>query len=400
MAVDRNICVITGTRAEYGLLRGLMMEIQSDPSLTLSVVVTGTHLEPKYGNTVQIIEEDGFFIDKRIPCNLRDDSPATILAAMGAVMSGLSAGFDDIKPDIAVILGDRFEALAAAEACVVCGVPIAHIHGGEKTEGAIDDAMRHAITKLAHLHFAAAEPYRNRIIQMGEAPERVFNVGAPGLDGIDQAASLSRSEVYQTLGIHSDFAGYFLVTYHPVTLDRTASKAGAENLAKALDAFRDFAVVLTGVNADPGRDAIENLMAEFSERQPERVRLFSSLGQHRYLNAMAHSAAVIGNSSSGLIEAPALGVPTVNIGERQRGRLCAPSVISCEPTEVDIVRAIHAALDPKASEIAARRESPYGIGDASRQIKQQLKSVPLGEILRKSFHDIKLTDSTLSPQGY
>lgn len=388
MPEPRKICVVTGTRAEYGLLSSLMGEVKGDPNLELQVIVTGAHLEKKFGETYRAIEEDGFTISHKIPCHLHDDSPRTITAAMATIVTGMSEALDQLKPDVVVILGDRYEVFAVAQACLIHRVAIAHIHGGEATEGLIDEAIRHAISKMAHLHFTSAEPYRQRLIQMGETPERVFTCGAPGLDQIENLQEISKQDLFSDFGLAAVDDDFLLVTYHPLTLDQDSSMAGAHGLIKALDSFPAHKVILTGVNADPGSSAIDDLLSTYAASQPERVIARTSLGQRRYLSAMTHAAAVIGNSSSGLIEAPAIGVPSVNIGERQRGRLCAPSVVSCGNAPQQIEKAIEKALSAQMQEIAARKETPYGAGGASHKIKEILKSSDLDGILFKRFHNL------------
>jgi len=385
----RKICVVTGTRAEYGLLFWLMKEIQADPDLTLQLAVTGTHLAPKFGETITVIEDDGFTIDERIDLDLGDDTPAGVARSLGLGVIGFGEAFGRLNPDVVVVLGDRYEILAAAEAAMVARIPIAHIHGGEITEGAMDDAMRHAITKFAHLHFVAAEPYRTRIIQMGETPERVFTVGAPGLDNIDKLDMPDRDNLKRELGLPSNQA-YFLVTYHPATLSDENACAEAEEMLAAFDQFPDHRIMLTGVNADPGHERITKLLSDYVAKNENRVSLHVSLGQRRYLGAMKFADAVVGNSSSGIIEAPAMKTPTVNIGDRQKGRLRAPSIIDCAGNRNAIAAAIDKALGSDFKTGMQSMTPPYGDGGASVKIKDQLKNSDLTDIIRKSFHDIVL----------
>ena len=388
---NRKICVVTGTRAEYGLLFWLMKEIQADPDLVLQIAVTGAHLSEKFGNTVSVIENDGFTVDARIDLNLGDDTPAGVARSLGLGIIGFGEAFENLAPDIVVVLGDRYEILAAAQAAMLARIPVAHIHGGEITEGAMDDAMRHAISKMAHLHFVAAEPYRARVIQMGEAPERVFTVGAPGLDNIDKLDLPDRAELERDINLPVD-QDYFLVTYHPATLSAESTGAEAEEMLAAFDQFPAHRVVLTGVNADPGRDRIAVLLSDYAANHKDRVSLHASLGQRRYLAAMKFADAVIGNSSSGIIEAPAMKTPTVNIGDRQKGRLRAASVIDCAGRRGDIADAITKALDAGFRSGLEAMTPPYGAGGASSAIKALLKSVDLTGVVRKAFHD-------MSPQG-
>lgn len=386
---ERKICIVTGTRAEYGLLFWLMKEIEGDPAMMLQLIVTGTHLDPRYGNTVEVIQRDGFRIDARAPLDLSDDTPVRISDAAAAALSGVGRALETLAPDVLVLLGDRYEILAAAVAGALNRVPIAHLHGGEVTEGAIDDAMRHAVTKLASLHFAAAEPYRARIIQMGENPAAVFTVGAPGLDHLTRTDLMDGDATRDALGIDRD-ASYFLITVHPATLGNDTPGAEIDALLAALGEIDNRIAIFTGVNADSGRDAIARRIDGYVDSHPDRARLFTSLGQRRYLSAMKHCDAVLGNSSSGIIEAPALNVPTVNIGPRQQGRLRAASVIDCDAGKTAVDAAIRRALDPAFMADAARHEKPYGLPGASARIVGVLRDVDLAALGRKSFHDLPL----------
>jgi UDP-N-acetylglucosamine 2-epimerase (non-hydrolysing)/GDP/UDP-N,N'-diacetylbacillosamine 2-epimerase (hydrolysing) len=389
----RKICVITGTRAEYGLLYWLMKEIGIDPALELQLIVTGSHLSNKYGHTVDTIEKDGFNITARVDIDLDDDSPAGIAHSMGLAISGIAKELLSIQPHIVVVLGDRFEILGAVEAAMLHGLPIAHIHGGEVTEGAIDDAMRHAITKLSSFHFAAAEPYRERIIQMGEQPDRVFTVGAPGLDQIAQTQMLPRREIASALNINAD-TPYFLITMHPTTRSDQPAEAELMSLLTALKAFPDHAAIFTGVNADTGNDAITTQIKEFVSDSKTMAQMFTSLGQLRYLSAAKYADAVLGNSSSGIIEAPALSVPTVNIGDRQKGRLRATSVIDSIAEPTAIISAITKALNPAFREINLGAPSPYGIPGASKRIKNVLTKCDTKPFQQKSFYNVSIMEAT------
>ena len=388
----RKICLITGSRAEYGHLRWLAREIADDPDLRLQWLVTGSHLMERFGLTYREIEEDGFVIDEKVEMALADDSAGAIARSLGEGAIGVSGALERLSPDIVVILGDRYEMLAAASAALVLGLPVAHLHGGEVTEGAFDDAIRHAITKMAHLHFVAAEPYRRRVIQLGEPPDRVHHVGAPGLDNIDNLDLLDLGSLEGLLGFRLG-AGYFLVTYHPVTLQSGDPATPAREMLTALDAFPERKILFTGVNADPGHDAIGRAIAGYARANPERALVRASLGTAVYLSAMKHAAGVIGNSSSGLVEAPALRVPTVNIGDRQKGRLRAPSVIDCTETAHSIRQAIERALEPSFPGVLEDAVCPYGSGGASARIKKLLKSTPLDDLTWKRFHDVDDVDS-------
>ncbi|MEQ8319707.1 MAG: UDP-N-acetylglucosamine 2-epimerase [Rhodospirillales bacterium] len=387
MASARKICVVTGTRAEYGLLFWLMREIENDPTLDLQLIVTGTHLEPRFGNTVEVIEQDGFRIDARVALDLSVDTPAHISAAAAKALAGVGDALAALSPDLVVLLGDRYEILAAGFAASLHRVPIAHLHGGEVTEGAIDDAMRHAITKLASLHFAAADPYRARIVQMGELPASVFTTGAPGLDHLTRTALLDADATRTALEIEQD-KPYFLITVHPATHGEGAPTAEIDALLGALDGFKNHIAVFTGVNADSGRDAVAGRIDAYVVRNPERARLFNSLGQTRYLSAMKFCAAVIGNSSSGIIEAPALDVPTVNIGPRQQGRLRAASVVDCDADATAVSDAISRVIDPAFAETARHGDKPYGRPGASARIAAILRDINLAGLARKSFYDL------------
>jgi UDP-hydrolysing UDP-N-acetyl-D-glucosamine 2-epimerase len=380
----RKICVFTGTRAEYGLLYWLMKEIEADPGLTLQVLVSGSHLSSAFGATWRQIEADGFSVDAKVDMKLESDEPVALARSMALGLAGSAEALDRLKPDILVVLGDRYEALAAAEAAMLLRIPIAHIHGGEATEGAFDDGIRHAITKLSHLHFTAAEPYRERIIQMGEAPARVYNVGAPGLDYISRTKLATRSKFESETGFTFGPRN-LLVTYHPTTLDMTPQDQGIGALLSALDRVSEAHVIFTKANADPGGRLINSLIEAWSSRNAVRALCVPSLGQRLYLSAISLCDAVIGNSSSGIIEAPALGRPTVNIGRRQDGRLRTPSIIDC-PENVDAIEgAIWRALSPAMKDVAARGDSPYGTAGASARIKDVLATHSFDRLLSKHF---------------
>lgn len=383
----RKICLVTGSRAEYGHLRWLAREIADDSNLVLQWLVSGSHFTERLGLTYREIEADGFVINERVEITLADDGSGAIARSMGESIIGISGAIGRLAPDILVILGDRYEMLAAVAAALVLGVPVAHLHGGETTEGAFDESIRHAITKMAHIHFVAAEPYRRRVIQLGEQPNCVHNVGAPGLDNVANLEPMDLGALKCLVSARLE-KGIFLVTYHPMTLGSGDPAAPARQMLSALDIFSDHRVLITGVNADPGFDEIASVLHEYAENNPKRVVLRASLGESGYLGAMSHAAVVIGNSSSGLIEAPALGVPSVNIGDRQKGRLRAPSVIDCVESREAISEAIRRALDPTFRAGLEGMSPPYGQGGASRKIKELLKSVPLDGLTRKRFHDI------------
>ncbi len=386
MTDKRKICVVTGTRAEYGLLCWLMREIRDDPALELQIIATGAHLSPDFGLTYRAIEADGFAIDAKVEMLLASDTPVAIAKSIGLGVIGFADALAVLKPDILVLLGDRYEILAAAQAALVARIPVAHLHGGELTEGAFDDAIRHALTKMAHLHFVAAEPYRRRVIQLGEDPDRVFNFGAPGLDSLHRLTLLGRADLEAALGFAFG-AVNLLVTYHPVTLADEDPQAAMAALLAALDAFPQARIIFTRPNADTHGRVINELIDRYIEDRPGRAAAYASLGQLRYLSAVAQVDAVIGNSSSGLSEAPALKKPAVNIGARQQGRLRAASVIDC-PAAPDAIRAaISRALSAEFAPVVQAAVAPYGDGDASRRIKEQLKITPLDGLAVKKFYD-------------
>ena len=396
MTPPRKICIVTGTRAEYGLLSGLMRAISHEPDLKLQVVATAMHLEPAFGHTVDLMRQDGLTIDAEVPMKLSSDAPAAIAASTGLGLIGLSKAFDRLRPDVVVLLGDRFETLAAATACALMRIPIAHIHGGEISEGAIDDAMRHAVTKLSQLHFVAAEPFRQRVIQMGEAPDRVFTVGALGIDNLHRAPLRSRAELGQYLKFNLD-RPFFLVTYHPATLDDADPLLNLEELLAALDRFSEVALVFTKANADAGGRAINDRVQTYVARQPKRAVVVSSLGQEFYLTALRGAAVVIGNSSSGIIEAPAAATPAVNIGSRQDGRPQAASIVNSEERREAIEAAICKTLDPKFREMARDCDLPYGRrGDAAGVMVKLLRQADFGRLVKKKFHDQPATASRLA----
>ena len=387
MNCPRRVCIITDSRAEYGHMRWLIHDLREDPEVELQMVVAGAHLSPWHGNTISEISADGIEINERVDMLLASDGPLAVTKSIGLGVIGFAEALRRLEPAIVVILGDRFEMLAAAQAALVLRIPIAHLHGGEATEGAIDEAIRHSITKMSHLHFVAAEPYRRRVIQLGEDPARVFNFGAPGLDHLTRTTFLNKADLEGFLELVLT-PPTLLVTYHPVTLSDEDPSAEIHELVMALEAIPEATVIFTGVNADSGSTSIAKVIHDFADRQYARVRLFESLGGLRYLSLMRMCNAVVGNSSSGIIEAPAFGVPTINIGDRQRGRLRADSVLDCSPDTGLILAALRQALSPDMQTKAQHTVSVYGAGDASRQIARVLKTFPLDGIVMKSFHDV------------
>lgn len=385
MSVRRRICVVTGSRAEYGLLYWLLKDIAADPELELQLVATGMHLSPEFGLTYKQIESDGFHIDAKVEMLLSADTSVAVTKSLGLGVIGFADALDRLSPDIVVVLGDRFEILAAAQAAMLERIPLAHIHGGETSEGAFDEGIRHAISKMAHWHFVAAEPYRQRVVQLGEAPQRVFNVGAPGLDHLRRTPLLSRHELEQSLGMRLG-EPLLLVTYHPVTLGERAPEAAMEEVLAALQEFGDAFVVFTHPNADTGGRAVREAIERFVSDNTQRMRGFASLGQLRYLSLMRQADVIVGNSSSGLTEAPALKKATVNIGDRQKGRLKASSVIDVPEQRAEIVAGIRRALSPEFRGQLPQTQSFYGCGDASAAIVRQLKAAL--PAIRKPFFDI------------
>lgn len=386
--MPRRIAVVTGSRAEYGLLRPLLARLRASDGCTLQLVVTGMHLSTEFGSTHRAIEDDGFTIDARVDMLLASDEPRAIVKSVGLGTIGFADAYARLSPDIVVVLGDRFEILAAAQAALLMRVPLAHLHGGEISEGAIDDSMRHALTKMASLHFVAAEEYRRRVIQMGEQPTHVFDFGAPGLDAIREMPLLGRDELATELGLALD-GSVFLVTYHPATLGDTDAVAATKSLCRALDHFSDARIVVTKPNADASGRAIAHTLDAWAETRKDRVVVRTSLGQQRYFSAMGLARVVVGNSSSGLIEAPAFRVPTVNVGPRQDGRMKAQSVIDCAEDEASIIAAIERALSPEHADVVKTMVPPYGTGsDASRRIAEVLVSIPLQSLTKKRFFDV------------
>ncbi|GKW49723.1 UDP-N-acetylglucosamine 2-epimerase [Halomonas sp. NCCP-2165] len=386
----QRIAVFTGTRAEYGLLYWLMKEIEKDKSLELQLIVSGMHLSPEFGETVAAIEQDGFTIDARVEMLLSSGTGVGIAKSMGVGAIGFADALDRLRPDWLVVLGDRFEALAIAQTAMVMQVPLAHIHGGELTEGLIDEAIRHAITKMAQLHFTSTERYRNRVIQLGEQPDRVFNVGAPAIENIRRLKLLDQTQLEHSLNFKLGELP-LLVTYHPVTLKEGGGIESLRDLLTALEELLpDVKVVLTFPNADThGRELIP-VMQSFAKKHPESVLLTTSLGQIRYLSLMKVCGAVVGNSSSGLLEAPAMGVPTVDIGIRQRGRLKPESVVQSEDGLEAIRRALKTALSPAHRQKCTQAANPYGDGNVAEKIIKSLKSVSGQKIIFKAFHDLEL----------
>jgi GDP/UDP-N,N'-diacetylbacillosamine 2-epimerase (hydrolysing) len=384
--MTRKICVITGTRAEYGLLRWVMQGIKDDPNLKLQVIATGMHLSPEFGLTYREIEKDGFRIARKVEMLTSSDTSVGIAKSMGLAMIGFADALHELKPDLVLVLGDRFEIFAAVAAAAVATIPVAHLHGGEATEGAYDEGFRHSITKMSQLHFVAAQEYRQRVIQLGEQPERVFLVGGLGIDNIKKLTLLDRPALEASL----DFKWgprNLLVTFHPVTLEKSQSKKQMIELLAALDALDSTHLIFTMPNADTNGRELIGMVNSFIKNH-SNARAYTSLGQLRYLSCIRHVDGVVGNSSSGLIEVPSFGKGTINIGDRQRGRLKAESVIDCMPERQSIEGAIDRLYSSSFQSLLATVKNPYGEGGASEKIVKTLAAYPLNSILKKSFHDI------------
>ena len=384
--MTRRICIVTGTRAEYGLLRGVIDGVHRSPNLQLQLLATGMHLSPEFGLTYREIEADGYRIDTKVEMLVSADTASGIAKSMGLGLIGLGDAFQRLNPDLIVLLGDRFEVFAAAAAALVAGIPVAHLHGGETTEGAFDEAIRHSITKMSHLHFVAAEEYRLRVIQLGEQPDRVFLVGGLGVDAIQRLQLLDRAALEASLDFRLGEKN-LLVTFHPVTLEVDSSEQQMAELLAALATLKDTRLIFTMPNADNGSRSLARMIDEFVASH-QAARAYASLGQLRYLSCLQLVDGVVGNSSSGLAEAPSLHTGTVNIGDRQRGRLKARSVIDCAPQREAILAAIHTLYTPDFQRQVRAAVNPYGQGGAGDKIVQVLEAYPLDGILKKSFHDL------------
>ncbi len=385
----RSICVVTGTRAEYGLLSRLMRMIKNSPDTRLRIIATNMHLSPKFGNTYQEIERDGFTIDRKIPIIEEQDKDdvVTTIKSMAKALSGFADAFNELKPDLVVLLGDRYEILAAAEAAMMERIPIAHIHGGEITAGAYDDAIRHSITKMSHLHFAATEAYRRRIIQLGEQPDRVFYTGALGVENIKKLHLMEKAEIEREIGFEIDDKT-ILVTYHPVTLGSRSAKDDIDDFIAALEEKNDLRIIFTMPNSDTGGQAIADAIQAFVAANLNRARAFMSLGVVRYLSVMRQVAAVVGNSSSGLLEVPSFGIPTLNIGDRQNGRIAAESVWNCAPDKVSVLSGLKMVLSKEFRESARLVSNPYEKEGTAEEIFRVISTFPLDKLQQKLFFDL------------
>ncbi|MFM9094555.1 MAG: UDP-N-acetylglucosamine 2-epimerase [Acidimicrobiaceae bacterium] len=384
--MNQKICVVTGTRAEYGLLHRLLQILKNDPQIELQLVVTGSHLSPSHGMTVNEIESDGFVPVAKLSVDLSDDSKLATVKAIADVTSKIAETFSSLKPDVVVLLGDRYEILAAAQAALILDIPVAHIHGGETTSGAFDDSIRHAITKMSSLHFVAAEEYARRVVQLGEQPNSVLNVGSLGVENALANKLLNKSDLSKSLNVELKNP-LLLVTYHPTTRSTMSVTEEIDQVLSALENFSYCTIVFTGVNADPGNAEVSSRIAKFVQRDTRLRSLHASLGQIRYLSLLNLCDVVIGNSSSGIIEAPAFGKPTVNIGNRQDGRLRADSIIDASVAKQKIQTAIETALSTTWRERCAKTVSSYKSNNTAQHIADTLKNAELN--LNKTFFDIK-----------
>lgn len=392
--MSRKICVVTGSRAEYGLLRGLMADVRDAPGLELQLIATGMHLSPEFGLTYRDIEEDGFRIDRKVEMLLSSDTPVGLAKSMGLGLIGLGEALQQLKPDLLLVLGDRFEIFSAVAAAMVARVPVAHLHGGEATEGAFDEAVRHSITKMSHLHFVAAEEYRQRVVQLGEDPRRVFLVGGLGIDVLNKLELLDRPSLEASLGFELG-ARNLLITFHPATLeDATAAEQVTELLA-ALAPLEDTQLIFTMPNADTDGRVLMDMTKEFVAGH-DNAHAYVSLGQLRYLSCIRHVDGVVGNSSSGLTEVPSFRKGTINLGDRQRGRLKAQSVIDCAPDRDAIAAALQRLYSPAFQSALKQVRNPYGEGGAGAKILKVLRDYPLESILKKSFHDLHVSGKVIS----
>ena len=388
--ISKKVCVVTGSRADYGLLYWLMKEIDVDKEFMLQIVVTGMHLSKRFGNTYQEIKKDGFSIDKKVNMSPSTDSEIEVSKSMGLGMIGFSDAFNELRPDLLLVLGDRFEIFSAVSVAMVARIPVVHLHGGETTEGAFDEYIRHSITKMSHLHFTATDIYRNRVIQLGEDPKRVFNVGGLGIENIKRLALLSCADLEKK--INFKFAKRnILVTYHPVTLENSSSEIQFNELLESINVLKNTTVIFTKSNSDPSGEII-NLMIDNYVSSHNNCISFTSMGQLNYLSALQFVDVVVGNSSSGLIEAPSFRIGTIDIGDRQRGRIKASSVVECLPNKKSISTAFDKVFSENFQNIISKVKNPYDSGniDTSKEIIKIMKKINFKNILKKSFYNLKV----------
>jgi len=384
----RKICFVTGTRAEYGLLSRLMRLVKDSPDCELQIIATNMHMMPEHGNTYQEILKDGYSIDEMVPMPKPSDDGYGIVASMAQEMQGMNEAFKRLSPDMVIILGDRYEMLVASSVAVLNHIPIVHLYGGEITEGALDDSIRHAITKLAHLHFTSTDEYRNRLIQMGEQPDRVFNVGSIGVENVNRIPVIPKNELEQELGFILD-ENTIQVTYHPVTLGDRKSEDEIDDFLKAMDAFPDLRILFTMPNSDQGGDIIRKRIKAYCDKNPTRCKAFASLGIKRYISVIQYVAAVVGNSSSGLVEVPSAHVPTLNIGDRQKGRTRGQSVLDCVSDTASIVEGMKAILSDEFKQKAKAAANPYEKEGTAENIFKVISNAELETLIHKSFYDLK-----------
>lgn len=387
--MKHTVCVITGSRAEFGLLMPLLQKLNTEPTVELRLVVTGSHLSDAYGNTQTEVDQSGLPVHARIPLPLSGEKEGMIHAT-GVAMSAFGDYFAENRPEILVALGDRYEIFGACSAAAMLGIPIAHLHGGETTEGAVDEFLRHSITKMSHLHFTSCETYRRRVIQLGEAPERVFNVGALGVENTLHTPLLSLAELQENLGFDLTTRPYAVVTFHPVTLENNTAEQQMAELIAAMDAFPHMGYIITKANADAGGAAI-NVIWDIAAKNHPNWFVTPSLGMQRYLSALKYAQMMLGNSSSGIIEAPAMHIPTVNIGDRQKGRLMADSILCCAPERAAICAAMERALFPEVKALAQRSFGLFGDGTTSEKILAELLRYLDGDhsSTQKKFYDVE-----------
>ena len=383
----RKICIVTGSRAEYGLLSRLMRLIQEDTELTLQIIATNMHLSPEFGLTYKEIEKDGFRIDNKLEMLLSSDTANATTKSVGLATIGFADVYENLKPDLLIVVGDRFEILAAVTAALFFKIPVAHLHGGEITEGAYDDAIRHAITKMSHLHFTSTEEYRKRVIQLGEEPARVFNVGAIGIDNIRHLQLMPKNELEESLNFKFGRRSV-LVTFHPVTLESNTAEEQIQNLLQALKSIDDLRLIFTLPNSDTDGRIIMQMINQFVEDNKNRSIVFTSLGQLRYLSALQFVSVVAGNSSSGLIEVPFFGIPTLNIGNRQQGRIKAITVVDCEATFKDIRQKMKFVLSTKFKKSLIKITNPYKQENTAVEILSVIKNYELKGLIQKKFYNI------------
>lgn len=383
----RKICVVTGTRAEYGLLSRLMRLIDESADCQLQVIATNMHLLPEYGNTYQEIERDGFHIDAKVPMKKLSDDIYGVIDSMAEEMKGMNEVFFQLNPDMVVILGDRYEMLVTATVAMLQRIPIAHLHGGEISEGAIDDSIRHAITKMSYLHFTSTEEYRRRVIQLGEHPNRVFYVGAIGVENLKTIPLLSKQDLEDSLNFTFD-RETILVTYHPVTLGNRLPKDEIDDFLSALGAFPRLKVLFTMPNSDQGGDIIRQTIDTYCLMHPNRCKCYSSLGLKRYLSALQYVEAVVGNSSSGILEVPSAHIPTLNIGDRQKGRVHGNSVLDCASDKESIVKGLAMVLSSSFKEVALKTFNPYEKANTAQSVFDVISTYPLDKLKQKSFYNL------------